>query len=58
MVEVFFLGLIVAIVKLSALATAVPEWGMFGVAVMAVALAALALFDPGALWRRAEEVAA
>lgn len=58
MVEVFFLGLIVAIVKLSALATAVPEWGMFGVAVVAVALAALASFDPGALWRRAGEVAA
>jgi paraquat-inducible protein A len=58
MVEVFFLGLIVAIVKLSALATALPEWGMFGVAVVAVSLAALASFDPGALWRRAGEVAA
>jgi paraquat-inducible protein A len=58
MVEVFFLGLIVAIVKLSALATALPEWGMFGVAVVAVALAALASFDPGALWRRAGEAAA
>ena len=58
MVEVFFLGLIVAIVKLSALATAVPEWGMLGVAVVAVSLGALAGFDPGALWRRADEVAA
>jgi paraquat-inducible protein A len=57
MVEVFFLGLIVAIVKLAALATAVAELGMFGVAVMAVALASLSLFDQGALWQRAEEVA-
>ena len=57
MVEVFFLGVIVAVVKLSALATAVPGWGMFGVAVMAVALASLASFDQGALWRRADEVA-
>jgi paraquat-inducible protein A len=58
MIEVFLLGLIVAIVKLSALATAEAEWGMFGVAVVAVALAALASFDAGALWRRAGEVAA
>lgn len=58
MVEVFFLGLIVAIVKLSALATATPEWGMYGVAVVAASLAALASFDPRELWRRADEVAA
>jgi paraquat-inducible protein A len=57
MVEVFFLGVIVAVVKLSALATALPGWGMFGVAVMALALASLSSFDPGALWRRADEVA-
>lgn len=57
MVEVFVLGLVVAIVKLSALATALPGWGMFGVAVMAIALASLASFDHGALWRRAEELA-
>jgi paraquat-inducible protein A len=57
MVEVFFLGVIVAVVKLSALATALPGWGMFGVAVTALALAALSSLDPGALWRRADEVA-
>jgi len=57
MIEVFFLGVIVAVVKLSALATAVPGWGMFGVAVMTFALAALASFDQGAMWRRADEVA-
>ena len=57
MMEVFFLGVIVAVVKLSALATALPGWGMFGVAVMTFALAALSSFDQGALWRRAEQVA-
>ena len=57
MVEVFFLGVIVAIVKLATLATAVPGWGMFGVAVLALALASLSSFDLGALWRRADEVA-
>jgi paraquat-inducible protein A len=58
MMEVFFLGVIVAVVKLSALATALPGWGMFGVAVMTFALAALSSFDEGAMWRRADEVAA
>ena len=57
MIEVFFLGVIVAVVKLSSLATALPGWGMFGVAVMTLALASLSSFDQGALWRRAEEVA-
>jgi paraquat-inducible protein A len=57
MVEVFFLGVIVAVVKLSALATALLGWGMFGVGVMAFALASLSSFDLGALWRRAEAVA-
>jgi paraquat-inducible protein A len=56
MIEVFFLGVIVAVVKLAALATALPGWGLFGVAVMALALASLSSFDPGALWRRADEV--
>jgi paraquat-inducible protein A len=57
MVGVFFLGVIVAVVKLAALATAVPGWGMFGVAVLALALASLSSFDLGTLWRRAGEVA-
>jgi paraquat-inducible protein A len=58
MIEVFFLGIIVAVVKLSALATAVPGWGMFGVAVLTFSLAALTSFDQGVLWRRAEQVSA
>jgi len=57
MIEVFLLGVIVAVVKLSALATALPGWGMFGIAVMSFALASLSAFDQGVLWRRADEVA-
>lgn len=57
MTEVFFLGVIVSVVKLSGLATAIPGWGAFGVAVMTFAMAALASFDFGELWRRADEVA-
>ena len=57
MVEVFLLGVIVAVVKLSALATATPRWGLYGVGAVTVALAALASFDHASMWRRAEEVA-
>ncbi len=54
MVEVFLLGVGVAIVKLGHLATVEPGWGVFGIAVLTLALASLAVFDRGALWRRAE----
>ncbi|HEX7700055.1 MAG TPA: paraquat-inducible protein A [Kofleriaceae bacterium] len=57
LVEVFLLGVIIAIVKLSGLATAVLGWGAFGLAVLAMAMASLGTFDPGTLWRRADEVA-
>lgn len=58
MVEVFLLGIVVAVVKLSGLAESVPGWGLFGVAVMTLALASLASFDRGEMWRRADEVGA
>ncbi len=58
MVEVFLLGVVVAVVKLAGLASTVPGWGSFGVVVMTFALASLGSFDPAALWRRAEEVRA
>ena len=58
MIEVFMLGVIVAVVKLSVLAETAPGWGLFGVAVMTLALASLASFDRGILWRRADEIAA
>lgn len=56
MVEVFLLSLAVAVVKLSGLAETEPGWGLFGVAVLTVALAALASFDRAVLWRRADEL--
>lgn len=56
MVEVFLLGVVIAMVKLSALASATPRWGLYGVAVVTVLFAALAAFDEAALWRRADEV--
>ncbi len=57
MTEVFLLGVVVAVVKLAGLASTVPGWGVFGVAVMTLALAAIGTFDLGALWQRADEVA-
>lgn len=56
MVEVFLLGVAVAVVKLSGLAAAIPGWGVFGVAVMTLALAALSSFDRAEIWRRADEL--
>ncbi|MFT3696789.1 MAG: paraquat-inducible protein A [Kofleriaceae bacterium] len=56
MVEVFFLGVIVAFVKLTAIADATPNLGLFGIGAMTLALASLATFDHAALWHRASEV--
>jgi paraquat-inducible protein A len=58
MVEVFLLGVIVALVKLVALATAIPGWGVFGIVVMTVSLASLGYFDRGELWRRVDSLTA
>ncbi|MBA3396527.1 MAG: paraquat-inducible protein A [Deltaproteobacteria bacterium] len=58
MVEVFLLGLVVAVVKLAGLASTVPGWGAFGIVVLTLALASLASFDTSALWRRADQVRA
>jgi paraquat-inducible protein A len=56
LIEVFLLGVVIAIVKLSGLATAVVGWGAFGLAVLAMAMTALGTFDQAMLWRRADEV--
>lgn len=53
MAEVFLLGIAVAAANLGELASVVPEWGLFGVAVMTLALASLSSFDRGEIWRRA-----
>lgn len=57
MVEVFLLGVLVAVVKLGNLAETVPGWGLFGIAVMTIALASLSAFDRTELWRRADRIA-
>lgn len=56
LIEVFLLGVVIAIVKLSGLATATVGWGAFGLAVLAMAMAGLGTFDQATLWRRADEV--
>lgn len=56
LVEVFLLGVLIAVVKLSGLASASAEYGIFGIGVMTVAFASLGTIDRGALWRRAEQL--
>jgi len=57
LVEVFLLGVIIAMVKLGNLATVKLGWGAFGITVMAMAMGMLGSFDLGALWERGDEVA-
>ncbi len=56
MVEVFMLGVLVSVVKLSALASVTPEPGLWGFAVLTCLLTALSSFDPHELWNRAAEL--
>jgi paraquat-inducible protein A len=56
LVEVFLLGVLVAVVKLAGLASSTPGYGIFGIAVMTIAFASLGTIDRGALWRRAEQL--
>jgi paraquat-inducible protein A len=56
LIQVFLLGVVVALVKLTALATATPGFGIFGIGVMVFALTSLATCDRSALWRRAAEL--
>ena len=58
LVEVFLLGVVVAIVKLDKLATVHAGYGVYGIAVMSLALASLATIDRAILWRRADQVTA
>jgi paraquat-inducible protein A len=56
MVEVFMLGLLVAVVKLGAMATSTPELGMWGFALLTVLLTLLNSQDLEQLWHRAETI--
>ncbi|HEX5538245.1 MAG TPA: paraquat-inducible protein A [Methylophilaceae bacterium] len=51
MVEVFVLGVIVALVKLTSMATVIPGIALWAMASLALLLAAIFSFDPRYLWR-------
>lgn len=50
MIEVFLLGVLVAIVKLSSMATVVPGPALWAFVVLTVMLTAVLSFNPGAFW--------
>lgn len=56
MVEVFMLGLLVAVVKLGSMATSTPETGMWAFAILTLLLTLLNSRDLEELWERAEEI--
>ena len=58
MVEVFLLGVFVAVMKLSSLATVRPDAGVIGFLALTALLAALSTFDHRDLWDRADELRA
>lgn len=55
MVEVFVLGVLVAVVKLAGMAEVTPQLGMWGFAILTVLLTLLNSFDLHQLWDIAEE---
>lgn len=57
MIEVFMLGVVVALVKLGGETTVIPGPGLAGFAVLTVLLTILASFDPDTLWENAERAA-
>ena len=59
MVEVFFLGALVSLVKLTQLAEVRMGWSLYAVGAYVLLLAAaVSAFDPHSLWRRIEELRA
>ncbi len=56
MVEVFMLGLLVAVVKLGGMATSTPETGMWAFAILTLLLTLLNSRDLEELWQRAEQI--
>lgn len=54
MVEVFLIGALVAVVKLSIMATVIPQTGLWAFAVLTCLITALHSFDLHQLWYRAE----
>lgn len=58
MVEVFLIGTLVSVVKLSAMATVIPRTGIWAFAVLTCLITALHSFDLHELWHRAESLQA
>ncbi len=55
MPEVMLLGILVALIKIAALATVIPGVGLYAMGVLVVLLAAIKLtFDPRQIWQRLE----
>lgn len=54
MVEVFLIGVLVSLVKLSAMARVLPGIALWSFAALVVVLSAVLSFDPRGLWRRLE----
>jgi len=54
MVEVFLLGVLVALVKLSSMATVLPGPALYAFMVLTVLLTAVLAFDPRGFWEMAE----
>jgi paraquat-inducible protein A len=55
MPEVMLLGILVALIKIAALATVIPGVGLYAMAALVILLAAIKLtFDPRQVWRRLE----
>jgi len=50
MIEVFLLGVLVAVVKLSSMATVVPGPALWAFVALTVTLTAVLSFNPGAFW--------
>ncbi len=56
MIEVFMLGVVVALVKLGGETTVIPGAGLVGFASLTILLTVLSGFDPDTLWESAERV--
>ncbi len=56
MIEVFMLGVVVALVKLGGETTVIPGAGLAGFAILTVLLTLLSGFDPESLWENADQV--
>ncbi|WP_426283601.1 paraquat-inducible protein A [Burkholderia ambifaria] len=58
MVEVFLLGILVTIVKMTSVAHVIPGPALFAFGALTVMLGVLASFDPGGLWEARDEIIA